>query len=210
MDLYSFCLTLGAAGLFIMALVGVSHGYGSHGAHHMHGGHSHTGHGDHGHAAHPGQAGTTHTTAGHAIDHVVSLRSLLSPRIIFSLLVGLGAIGVATRSFLNEPLLFAAALAGGVAFERLVVNNLWNLVFRFESTPALTLESAVEDEARAVTNFDTNGCGLISVEVDGHLVQVLGTLSKSDRESGVRVRAGDHVRIEAVDADRNRCTVRLA
>jgi hypothetical protein len=84
----------------------------------------------------------------------------------------------------------------------------WNFAFRFASAPALTLESAVEDDAQAVTNFDASGCGIIAVEVDGHLVQVLGTLVKSDRESGVRVRAGDSVRIEDVDADRNRCTVR--
>ena len=105
-------------------------------------------------------------------------------------------------------MLFVAALAGGIVFERFVVNPLWNFMFRFASAPAVTLESAVEDEARAVTNFDSSGSGLISVEVDGHFVQVLGTLTKSDRESGVRVRAGDSVRIEEVDADRNRCTVR--
>lgn len=101
-----------------------------------------------------------------------------------------------------------AAVAGGVAFERLLVNPLWNFMFRFASSPAQTLESSVEDDAKAVTNFDKNGQGLIAVEVDGHVVQVLGTLTQTDRDSGVRVRAGDVVRIEDVDADRNRCTVR--
>jgi len=136
------------------------------------------------------------------------VKALLSPRILFSVLLGLGTVGVVLKPMLGEPLLFGAALAGGIAFERLLVNTLWNFMFRFESTPAVTLESAVEDEARAVTNFDSSGCGLISVEVDGRHVQVLGTLVQSDRELGVRVRAGDSVRIEAVDADRNRCTVR--
>ena len=112
------------------------------------------------------------------------------------------------RPFAGGPILLAAAIAGGVVFERLVVNPLWNFMFRFASSPALTLESAVEDDARAVTNFDKNGQGLISVEVDGHVVQCLGTLTKTDRDSGVRVRAGDVVRIEDVDAGRNRCTVR--
>ncbi|HMC56124.1 MAG TPA: hypothetical protein VKH19_13170 [Gemmatimonadaceae bacterium] len=213
MDLYSFSLTLGAAGLLFMAFLGLARGHGAHSPPHAHGGHAHVGHGGHGPGAHgPGAHG--HGNAGDAHGHVsageaaISLRSLLSPRIVFSVLVGLGVVGIAVRPILPEPLLFAAALAGGVAFERFVVNNLWNFMFRFESSPALTLESAVEDEAKAVTNFDGNGCGLISVEVDGHYVQVLGTLHKSDREAGVRIRAGDSVRIDAVDADRNRCTVR--
>ena len=72
------------------------------------------------------------------------------------------------------------------------------------------LASAIEDEARAVTNFDKNGQGLISVEVDGRVIQCLGTLITTDRDAGIRVRAGDTVRIEDVDADRNRCTVRKA
>jgi translation initiation factor IF-1 len=39
------------------------------------------------------------------------------------------------------------------------------------------------------------------------VVQVLGTLRAEDRALGVRVRAGDRVRIEDVDVERNRCTV---
>ena len=48
------------------------------------------------------------------------------------------------------------------------------------------------------------------IEVDGRVVQCLGTLIATDRDAGIRVRAGDTVRIEDVDADRNRCTVRKA
>ena len=203
MDLYSFSLTLGAAGLLIMAFLGVSRGHAAQGPAHAHGGHAHLGHHGHAHAAH-----AAHAHGPEGSGHGSSLRSLLSPRIIFSVLLGLGVAGIAVRPLLPEPLLFVSALGGGIAFERLLVNNLWNFMFRFASSPALTLESAVEDQATAVTNFDANGCGLISVELDGHNVQVLGTLHKSDRDAGVRVRAGDAVRIEAVDADRNRCTVR--
>ena len=136
--------------------------------------------------------------------------SLLSPRVIFSFLLGLGTAGVAFKSVVGGPVLLALAVAGGFALERLVVNPLWNFAFRFASNPAVTLESAIEDEARAVTNFDKNGQGLISVEVDGRVVQCLGTLITTDRDAGIRVRAGDTVRIEDVDADRNRCTVRKA
>ena len=138
--------------------------------------------------------------------------ALLSPRILFSFLLGLGTTGLVFKPLLGAaaPLLFAIALAGGIAFERFIVGPLWNFMVRFESSPAATLESAIDDEAKAVTNFDDSGCGLISIELDGQVVQVLGTLNASDRGAGVRILAGDLVRIEDVDANRNRCTVRRA
>ena len=113
------------------------------------------------------------------------------------------------RPVLAEPWLAIAAVLGGVAFERFLIAPLWNFLSRFESVPALTLESCVEDEARAVTAFDRAGHGLIAVELDGHIVQLLGVLSPQEQETGIRVRAGDRLRIEAVDANRNRCTVTL-
>jgi hypothetical protein len=58
-----------------------------------------------------------------------------------------------------------------------------------------------------VSNFDKNGQGIISIEVDGHVQQVLGTLQKADRAAGVVVRAGQRVRIEEVDGARQRCVV---
>jgi hypothetical protein len=45
------------------------------------------------------------------------------------------------------------------------------------------------------------------VELDGQLVQVLGILRPEERSIGVRVRRGGRVRIEEVDAVRNRCLV---
>jgi translation initiation factor IF-1 len=88
------------------------------------------------------------------------------------------------------------------------VGPLWRFLFRFESQPALTLESAVEDDARAVTGFDASGCGLVAVEVDGQVIQLLAQLESDDRSRGVRVRSGDMVRVSEVDAARGRCTVR--
>jgi hypothetical protein len=106
--------------------------------------------------------------------------------------------------------LFAAALGVGILFERVLVTPIWNFMFRFASAPALTLESAVSDEARAVTSFDANGQGLIAVELDGQSVQLLGTLQPSDRAMHVKVPAGARLRIEEVDSARNRCIVSLA
>ena len=65
------------------------------------------------------------------------------------------------------------------------------MLFRFESSPAATLESAIEDDARAVMGFDANGQGLVALDVDGQIVQLLATLSADDRARGVRVRSGD-------------------
>src|SRR5690242_21629030 len=57
---------------------------------------------------------------------------------------------------------------------------------------------------RSATSFDAKGDGLVALELDGQLVQLLGTLHREEQEAGVRVRAGDAVRIDEVDAERNR------
>jgi len=107
------------------------------------------------------------------------------------------------------PLLVAAAGLGAVAFEWWIVSPLWNFAMRFASKPAATLESAVSDEATAVTAFDNNGEGIVSLEVDGQVVQILATLQPNDRLLGTRVRAGQRVRIEEVNTRKNCCTVSI-
>jgi hypothetical protein len=94
-----------------------------------------------------------------------------------------------------------------VLFERYVVTPIWNGLLRFASAPARTLEQAVFEIAQAATDFDAQGQGLIALELDGQLIQVLGTLRADERTMGVQVRRGDRVRIEEVDAVRNRCLV---
>lgn len=132
---------------------------------------------------------------------------LMSPRILFSVFLGLGLTGVVLRPVLGGPLLFLAALAGGVLLERALVAPLWRFAMRFASEPAQLLESAVLDEGTAVTAFDAQGHGIVAVELDGQVVQILGTLQPADRAMGVQVRAGMRVRIEDVDTTRYRCTV---
>jgi len=201
MSIYEFSLALGAAGLGIMGLSGFAHTVGGHHA---------------GHAA----------PSGHTGHHAISLRAgarairgggrsstrllwaLLSPRALFSLCLGFGASGVVFHTLLGGSLLFAVAVLGALLFELGVMRPLWNFLFRFESAPALTLESCIGDEARAATSFDAQGHGLIALELDGQLVQLLGLLRREDRDAGIRVRAGDPVRIDDIDAERNRCTVR--
>ncbi len=191
-------LVLGGLGLAAMAFVGGA----------RHGARGHASHAGHGHAAH----GHAHGGAHHpSIKESASksLSALVSPRILFALCLGIGTSGVFMQRYFSGTLLLAAAAVGGLIFERLIVAPLWNQALRFESAPALTLESALGSEATVASNFDKNGQGLVAIEVDGQLVQILGTLQKTDLALNTRVPAGTRVRIEQVDAARNRCTVSL-
>lgn len=226
MDAYLFFLLLGFFGLMVMAASGLgSHGHGGHqhGHHdvgdislHGHaGGHAHAP-GVNGHAAHAPAAGHAHH-AGHGVkDHgadaghsslVGWIMQLLSPRVAFSICVGVGATGLALRPLLSPLPVAGIALAGGLAFEKLLVGPLWNFLFRFASRPAQTLESSLLESATAVTGFDSTGHGVVALEMDGQIVQILATLRAEDRAAGIRVRAGDRLVVEEVDGARNRCVV---
>lgn len=217
MDVYGFSLALGATGLAAMAIGGLGHL--GHGGHAGHGGHGHGTHAGHAHAghAHAGHAHTAELHAGHGHDahgapaHAAPasiFSALFSPRVLFALLVGFGAGGL-LASPLGEPWRAGAAVLAAAAFEGLLVGPLWRMLFRFESSPAATLETAIEDDARAVMGFDANGQGLVALDVDGQVVQLLATLSSEDRARGARVRSGDLVRVSSIDAARHRCTVRI-
>jgi translation initiation factor IF-1 len=206
MDIYSFTLALGAAGLGVMGVSGFAHSVGGHHAGHAPTG-SHTGH----HLA-TGRGGVRGGARG-GVGRAGGARTflgLLSPRPLFSILVGFGAAGLILPNLFHGVVLFGLAVLGGLLLEFGLMRPLWNFLFRFESAPALTLESCIGDEGRAATTFDAKGNGLVALELDGQVVQVLGSLRREDREAGVRVRAGDPVFIDDVDAQRNRCTVRRA
>jgi hypothetical protein len=217
MDIYKFSLYLGFTGMAAMALLGASHlghniGHG-HGATHggaAHGGHT-GGHGGahaHGHGAHGHHAHGHESSGSHSARDGNFFLSLLSPRVFFGFLLGFGASGMLLpRSVLPDSIRLVLALCGGWGFEHFLMAAVWNAAFRFASNPARTLESAVCEEARAVTNFDAAGDGLIAVDLDGQVVQLLGTLTPEARNNGVRVHTGDRLFIEAVDTHRNSCTV---
>jgi translation initiation factor IF-1 len=196
MDFYLVALATGGTGLAVMALGGLSHGgHAHHGAPHAHGGHAHAHGGRDTHAGHEGHGGS-------------HLLSYLSPRVLFAGLVGFGGGGLLAAP-LGEPWRLAAGILAAVAFESLLVGPLWRFLFRFESQPAATLDSAIEDDARAVTGFDANGQGLVAVDVDGQIVQLLATLDADSRSRGVRIRTGDVVRISEIDPARGSCVVRV-
>lgn len=208
---YGFCLALGVTGLAFMALFGLGHaGHGGHvgqGGHVGHGGHVGDG-GQGGHGGHVGQGG--HGGHAHEVSGAVRFASLLSPRLLFTFLAGVGATGLLARPFLFEPVLLGVSLAGGVAFEKFIIGPIWKFLFRFESRPATMLESMVMEEAEAMMDFDATGQGLIKLELDGQVVQLLGTLSPEEMSQARRIRRGDLLRIEDFDAARNRCTVSFA
>lgn len=230
MDPFLFTLVLGFAGLAFMAMAGLHHGHGGHDVHVHghdvgdvslhHGGHAHAvpGHTGAAHAghlpAHGGHhAGHAHETAparGHAWD--VPRRAggaalgLLSPRVMSSLLLGFGATGMLVSAWLDGMLQVLAALAGAATLEWGVIKPMWGFLAAFAS-PARTLESALMEPAQAVTSFNADGQGLVALEVDGQITQILGTLRPADRQLGVRVRAGDRLLVEEVDGARNRCVV---
>jgi hypothetical protein len=196
MDTYVFAFALGVAGLAAMTVLGLHHGHAQ--------GHAQ------GHAPAPHAHGrlTGRGPAGHGRGGAGSRWLLfLSPRVWFSLLVGFGATGLLLQRYASGAGRVGLALAGGLVFETLLVRPLWSLAARFASDPALTLETGVMDDAEAVTGFNPQGEGLVRLELDGQVVQLLGVLAPGDRAAGVRVSAGDRLLVEAVDPARQRCTV---
>lgn len=214
MDLYISSMVLGAIGFTAMALGGLgSRGHQGGGAR-GHGGHAHAGGHGAGHT-HGVTVGHSHARSSASASHTQGSFSgrafwlITSPRFLFSLMLGFGATGAMLRSVLPGPVLLAAAAVGAVVFERIVVSPVWNFAMRFASRPAETLESAVADEAVAVSSFDDNGQGIVSLELDGQVLQILATLQPQDRLLGSRVRAGQRLRIDDVNAARQTCTVSI-
>jgi hypothetical protein len=201
-------LILGGLGLAAMALVGgARHGGHGHAGHAGHGGHAHAGHGQAPSGPSHSHGGAHHPSIKESASR--SLSALISPRILFALCLGIGTSGVFAQRWVSGTILLGVAIAGGIFFERLIVAPIWKQALRFESAPALTLESAVGSEATVASAFDKNGQGLVAIEVDGQVVQILGTLERSDRALTTRVPAGTRVRVEQVDPAKNRVTVSL-
>ena len=129
----------------------------------------------------------------------------VSPRVLFSLALGFGLGGIVAGGM---PMIFRLpiAIASALVLELALVRPIWNGMLSFASKPAMTLESAITDWATVVTPFNAQGDGVVSIKLDGQILQLLACLPESERE-GPRLRAGEQVRVESVDPVRNRCTV---
>jgi hypothetical protein len=181
---------------------GHASGHLDHGLGHAHDVHGHDAsapaHGVHQHGH--GQEAGARSLAG-------TLLSWLSPRVLFGVLVGVGATGLLLRGRLPALIVALAALLAGVAFEAGVLGPVWSVLFRFASAPARTLVDTWMDVATATTAFDATGDGLVRLELNGELRQILARLRPEDRQAGVRVHMGDQLRVEEVDPVRNECVV---
>ena len=162
------------AGHDVHGIGGASHGHAIDAGHVGHPGH--VGHADHAGHAHAGAiphhaAGDSRGLAAHDVHlpHVHGdgwkshLWSWLSPRALFNFLVGFGATGMIVERLIGPVLALPVAVIGGVAFEAFIVRPIFNSLFRFESQPAQTLESAIMSEARAVTvAIEQSGDGAVA------------------------------------------------
>lgn len=220
MDFFLILFLVGFVGLATMAVIGFGHhgdhgGHGGHGHHdggglhlgHGHVGHGHVGHGHHGGHAHAGHGHAGHHHEGHAHDARFTLLAFLSPRVIFAFALGAGAAGLIVRPLIGSVFALGIAVLAGVVFELALARPLFRLADRFVSRPALTIESALYDEAEAVTGFNAAGEGMIRLNMDGQVRQVLAVLTSAERAAGVRVRAGEKLRVEEVNAVQNKCVV---
>lgn len=190
MDLYWFTLCLGFGGLAFVAILGHGH--------------------FHSPLKHGGRA--AHAKSHQGADHGQHPATWLSPQTWLSALLGFGATGILIEHLLGTGsafLLIPLALAGGWFFERVIVRPFWSFLMGFASRPARTLETAVRGEGRAASNFDASGNGLVALDVDGQVVQLLGCLRGEERSAGWKVRSGDRVFVREVDPRRTHCTVSL-
>ncbi len=126
---------------------------------------------------------------------------------LFSISLGMGAVGLLCRKFVPLPLLWVLAAAGGIAFSALIVRPIMNLVMKFVSKPSEGLEGMVAKAVEAASAFDAQGKGLVKMTLDGEVVQLLARLERSEQEKGVRVARGETVVITEVDAQKGTCVV---
>ena len=195
-------MIFGLVGLVAMTALGVGHASGGHG--HGSGGHGSGGHGSGGHGS-DGHLHSGHHGHDHGSGSSTKWLALISPRVFFSLALGFGAIGLVLEKFLIIALSIPLAIIGAIALETMLIQPYWKLMMRFASKPAQNLEHATFSRAKAVMDFDASGSGLIELELDGQVRQVLGTL-KSGQEN--RVVRGKSLRIERV-TDAGNCIVSL-
>lgn len=227
---FEILFLVGLVGFVAMALMGALQGHG----HHAGDGHGHVGGHGHGHAMDAGHHavghhgtvvhhGDAHVGHGHANGHghsavghhdvnigtklVQGLPMLLSPMTLFSVSLGMGAVGLLLRNYVPIAMLWVLAALGGIGFSTLIVRPIMNLIMKFVSKPSEGLEGMIAKTAEAASAFDPQGKGLVKMTLDGEVVQLLAILERSERERGVHVARGETVVITEVDAQKGTCIV---
>jgi hypothetical protein len=208
LDIYLSCLIGGALALAVLALCGI-------GFHHL------AIRPDGGHSAHAAPSGHVHPSASqtgvHSSRHnpasnqsarnlVSGLLTWLSPAYICGAIIGFGATGTLVSPILQGWLQLSAALLGAYIICFFCIRPLLTGVQKWASLPAKTLSDAMLEDGTAVTDFDSKGYGLVRLNLDGQVVQLLGQLAPEE-ELGARVRSGETVFVRSVDSARQRCVV---
>jgi hypothetical protein len=137
---------------------------------------------------------------------VYGLLAWLSPIYICSAVLGFGATGTLASPFLQGWFQLGAALVGAYIISCFCVRPLLTGVQKWASLPAKTLSDAMLEDGTAVTDFDSHGFGLVRLNLDGQVVQLLGQLAPEER-SGDRVRSGETLFVRSVDPAKQRCVV---
>ncbi|HEY2515358.1 MAG TPA: hypothetical protein VGI39_31035 [Polyangiaceae bacterium] len=135
-------------------------------------------------------------------------RWLPSPRGVFTALALYGAFGNLLLDAFHLSALVSALAAAVPAYlvDRFAVRPLWSLAFRYQAAPSAPLDLLVSSEAVATTPF-RNGRGIVSANLEGRILQLHASLAAGEASQAVRV--GDRLRIEDVDARRERVTVSI-
>jgi hypothetical protein len=216
MTVFLALMVAGLVGLIVMAIpafgrhgsIGTPHGLGAAGHTGLHLGPAQG-------AIHAGGAaiGQTLTAAGKGVvksaeTSASNLRFLPSPRMIFSVMALYGAFGNVFHGALHfsSPISALLAIVPAALIEKFAVTPLWNTMIASQGKPCSPLEALTLCEAEAVTPF-RNGKGIVAMERDGRQVQFSAQLLPEQAHLPVQV--GDKLRVEEVDAARERMTVTL-
>ena len=180
--------------------IGIRPGMGH--APHAPGGHGHPPAHQSGHHS-PGQKGVANQTVS---DLISGLLTWFSPAYLSGAIIGFGATGTLVAPILHGWLQLGAALAGAYIICFFCIRPLLTGLQKWTSLPAKTLADAILENGTAVTDFDAKGYGLVRLNLDGQVVQLLGQLAPEE-QSGARVRSGETLFVRSVDPAKQRCVV---
>ena len=207
MDIYLSCLIGGGVALAVLAFCGI-------GFHHIgiRPGVGHTSHAPGGHirasahqTGHPPSG--RNTLPNQAVSNLITgLLTWLSPAYLAGAIIGFGATGTLLKPILHGWLQLGAALIGAYIICFFCIRPLLTGVQKWASLPAKTLTDALLENGTAVTDFDAKGYGLVRLNLDGQVVQLLGQLVPEE-QSGARVRSGETLFVRSVDTRKQRCVV---
>ena len=132
---------------------------------------------------------------------------LISPVDIFAFCLGAGATGLVLESVINQKWLIVAVVTGALLMRYGIMQPIMNFILGFASKPSDGLEGLIAAEAQVVSSFNKEGKGLVQLELDGQIRQVLAQLDFPEIPNATLIARGDHLIVLDVDPKRNTCVV---